>query len=220
MRRGSACGAGGARAAPLPRRPACSWPRSLLWPASAAAAAQTPPTAQAPAVVPRRRQPVQPVRRPVLRLTRDEAVRMAVENNPDLTAAVSIRRSAGASRTRREAAYVPTLQTGVLRNSQRQPPTNLFSGTQGLETEFWSGERHHRPADAVGRWQLPGRVWTPSRTTTNSLITSLNPTLTARCSSGSRSRCCATSRSTPARAERGHRAAQQVDRGHGSARAR
>ena len=115
----------------------------------------------------------------VLRLTRDEAVRMAVENNPDLAAsrldpAISEERVNAA-----RAAYVPTLRTGIQRNSQLQPPTSLFSGSEGLETGVWSGT-----ATVVQLMPWGGGTYEigvdTSRTTTNSLIASLNPSLTAR----------------------------------------
>ncbi len=145
-------------------------------------AAGTAP-AQPPVVAP----PQQPVMPPpqvaaganVLRLTRDEAVRMAVENNPDLTAdrldtAISQERLNAA-----KAAYVPTLQTGVFHNNQRQPPTSLFSGTQGLETAVWSGNANIVQLMPWGGGNYLVGLDT-SRTDTNSLITSLNPTTTAR----------------------------------------
>ncbi len=115
----------------------------------------------------------------VLRVTRDEAVRMAVENNPDLAGdrldtAISQERLNAA-----KAAYVPTLQTGVSRNSQLQPPTSLFSGTEGLEIGVWSGT-----ANIVQLMPWGGGNYLfgvdNSRTTTNNLISSLNPSVTAR----------------------------------------
>jgi HAE1 family hydrophobic/amphiphilic exporter-1 len=114
-----------------------------------------------------------------LKLTRDEAVRMAVENNPDLVAdrldpAISQERVSAA-----KAAYVPTLQTGLQRNSQLQPPTSLFSGTEGLETGVWSGNASITQLFPWGGGNYLVGVDT-SRTTTNSLISSLNPSLAAR----------------------------------------
>ncbi len=115
----------------------------------------------------------------VLRLTRDEAVRMAVDNNPDLAAdrlgpAISQERLNAA-----KAAYVPTLQTGVFRNSQLQPPTSLFSGDEGLETGVWSGNANIVQLMPWGGGNYLFGVDT-SRTTTNSLISSLNPSVSAR----------------------------------------
>ena len=121
----------------------------------------------------------QPSGEHVLKLTRDEAVRLAIENNPDLAAsrfdpAISDERVNAA-----RAAYVPTLQTGWQRNSQLQPPTSLFGGAQGLESGVWSAN-----ASVVqlmpwggGNYQLGVDT---SRTTTNSIVSSFNPSLSAR----------------------------------------
>ncbi|MDQ3489044.1 MAG: efflux RND transporter permease subunit [Acidobacteriota bacterium] len=147
-----------------------------------AAAAQAPAAGtatiagqQAPAAA-----PSQPVSAgAVLRVTRDEAVRMAVDNNPDLAGdrldtAISQERLNAA-----KAAYVPTLQTGVSRNSQLQPPTSLFSGTEGLAIGGWSGTANIVQLMPWGGGNYLFGVDT-SRTTTNNLISSLNPSVTAR----------------------------------------
>ncbi len=115
----------------------------------------------------------------ILRLTRDEAIRLAVANNPDLaTSRFDPLISAERVRAAR-AAYVPTLQTGLQRNSQLQPSTSLFTGTSGLETGTWSAN-----ASVVqlipwggGNYQIGLDT---SRTTSNSLISSFNPSLSAR----------------------------------------
>ncbi len=143
----------------------------LLW-APAPARAQNPTGGQAP---------VQPASAqasggPVLRITRDEAVRMAVDNNPDL--AVS-RYDPAISETDVAAArsvFLPTLESGLRRNSQLLPPVDLFGGAEGTKSAFWSGN--------LGlRQQLPwggGSYlfnWDSSRTTSNSIISSFDPAL-------------------------------------------
>ena len=115
----------------------------------------------------------------VLRLTRDEAIRLAVENNPDLAAsrydpAISAERVNAA-----KAAYVPTLQSGLQRNSQLQPATSLFSGTSGLETGTWSANTSLVQLMPWGGGNYLVGIDT-SRETTNSLISSFNPSLSAR----------------------------------------
>ena len=115
----------------------------------------------------------------VLKLTRDEAVRLAVENNPDLAAsrydpAISQERVNAA-----KAAWVPTLQSGLQRNSQLQPPTSLFSGAQGLETGVWSGSASIAQLMPWGGGNYLVGIDT-SRQTTNNLISSFNPSLNAR----------------------------------------
>lgn len=130
-------------------------------------------SAQQPAVAP------QPAAGHVLLLTRDEAVRLAVENNPDLAAA---RLDPAISQERlnaAKAAYVPTLQTGVHRNSQLQPPTSLFAGSEGIETGLWSASASVVQLMPWGGGNYLFGVDT-SRTTSNSLIASLNPALSAR----------------------------------------
>ena len=113
---------------------------------------------------------------PVLKMTRDDAVRMAVENNPDLAVSRFDPAISQTDITAAESAFVPTLQTALQRNSQLQPPVNLFGGAQGTNTDLWSG--------TVGvNQQLPwggGNYlfsWDSSRTTSDSIINSYNPAL-------------------------------------------
>ncbi len=130
------------------------------------AQAQTPsPAAQTPAGE-------------IVRLTRDDAVRQAVENNPALAAnrfdpAISAERVAAA-----RSAFIPTLSTALQRNSQRTPSSNLFSGDSALDTQFWSG------GATVGQL-LPwgGGTYDVSfnsaRTTTTNPLTTFTPSLTS-----------------------------------------
>ncbi|OFW04853.1 MAG: hypothetical protein A3H96_10615 [Acidobacteria bacterium RIFCSPLOWO2_02_FULL_67_36] len=141
---------------------------AVLWPGVARAQSVAPPPA------------VQSVpAEQTLRLTRDEALRLAVENNPDLAAArydpaISDARVAAA-----RSVFVPTLQSAMQRNSQLQPPTSLFSGDQGLKTGLWSADVSvNKLMQRGGGTYTIG--WDTSRTTTNSIISSLNPTLAAR----------------------------------------
>jgi outer membrane protein TolC len=139
----------------------------LLAPSGAAAQTPAAQTTQAPAAG------------PVQKLTRDEAVKLAIENNPDLAAD---RMDSGITRERvseARAAFVPTLQTGLQRNSQLQPPTSLFAGAEGLETGVWSGSAAISQLMPWGGGNYQIGVDT-SRTTTNNLISSLNPSLNAR----------------------------------------
>jgi len=114
----------------------------------------------------------------VVRLTRDDAVRQAIENNPSLAAsrfdpAISAERVAAA-----RSAFIPTLSTALQRNSQSTPSSNLFSGDSALDTQFWSG------GATVGqllRWG--GGTYDVSfnsaRTTTNNPLTTFTPSLTS-----------------------------------------
>jgi outer membrane protein TolC len=116
---------------------------------------------------------------PALRLTRDEAVRLATENNPDLAVTrfeplVSDARVAAA-----RAAFVPTANSSLLRNSDTIPSTKFFSGDNpSLQTRFWTG--------SAGLTQLlpwAGTSYdvsfTSARTTTNNPITTFTPSLTS-----------------------------------------
>ena len=73
-------------------------------------------------------------------LTRDEAVRMALENNPELAV---VRYEPGASDARvaaAQAVFLPTFTSGINRNSAATPPANLFSGEAGIQTDYWSAD--------------------------------------------------------------------------------
>jgi HAE1 family hydrophobic/amphiphilic exporter-1 len=136
--------------------------------------AQTPapqPPAAAPAIQPAPGQQI-------LRLSRDEAVRLAVENNPDLAVArfdpaISDTRVAAA-----RSAFVPTVSSSFLRNSQTLPSTSLFFGDTRLETDFWTGG-----AGVSQRLQWGGGFYdvsfTTARTSTTNPFTTFNPSLTS-----------------------------------------
>ena len=114
----------------------------------------------------------------VVRLTRDEAVRMAIDNNADLAAsrfdpAISAERVAAA-----RSAFIPTLSTALQRNSETTPSSNLFSGDSALKTEFWSG------GATLGQLLPWGGgtydvSFTSARTTTTNPLTTFTPSLTS-----------------------------------------
>jgi hydrophobic/amphiphilic exporter-1 (mainly G- bacteria), HAE1 family len=146
----------------------------LLWPAASAAQPQ-PPTAPATTT---QGQPLIPPGQKVLKLTRDETIKMALQNNPDLAVSRYDPSIGDAQISAARGAYMPTLQSGFLRNHQAQPSTNLFAGDEGITTNLWSSN--------FGVSQLlpwGGGTYTAtldaSRTTTNSLLPSLNPQLDA-----------------------------------------
>jgi len=113
-----------------------------------------------------------------MRLTREEAVRLALENNAALAASrldpvISAERVAAA-----QSAFVPTLSSTLQRNSQSTPSTNLFSGDNALHTDFWSG--------TAGVGQLLRRgggnynvSFNSARTTTTNPLTTFTPSLTS-----------------------------------------
>jgi HAE1 family hydrophobic/amphiphilic exporter-1 len=150
-----------------------------LWPARLDAQTTTAPasgailTAQVPL----------PQAGTVLKLTKDEAIRMAMQNNPDLAISRFDPAIGDAQVAAARGAFVPTLLSGLLRNNQQQPPTNLFAGDEGIQTNLWSSNV------SIGQL-LPwgGASYTAgldaARTSTDSLLTSLNPELGAGLSLG------------------------------------
>jgi HAE1 family hydrophobic/amphiphilic exporter-1 len=150
-----------------------------LWPASLGA--QTTGT-QTPAGILNAPAQLQPSGT-IVRLTKEQAIEMALQNNPDLAVSRFDPAIGDAQVAAARGAFMPTLQSGVLKNNQLQPGTNLFSGNQGTQTNLWSSNV------AIGQL-LPWGGGTYSagldaaRTTTDSLLTSLNPELAAGLSLG------------------------------------
>src|SRR3954454_3826552 len=113
-----------------------------------------------------------------VRMSRDEAVRLAIENNAALAASrldpvISAERVAAA-----QGAFVPTLSSALNRNSQTTPSTNLFSGEIALQTNYWSG------AAGVGELLPWGGgsydvSFNSARTTTTNPLTTFTPSLTS-----------------------------------------
>ena len=152
--------------------------------AAARVQAQTPqpaPTAPPPAQPPAAITTVQPQFRPgeqVLRLTRDEVVKMAIQNNPDLAVSRYDPSIGDQVIAAAEGAFLPTLQSGFTRNSQTQPSTNLFTGAEGLKTNLWTGNAGISQLLPWGGGTYSAAI-DAARTATNSLLSSLNPELGA-----------------------------------------
>ncbi len=120
-----------------------------------------------------------PVTGEVIRLTADDAIRMATENNPDLRAAGYDPRISAERTAQARAAFLPTLQSGINRNVQQAPPTSVFFGTNGVRTDVWSGN--------VGvAQQIPwgggfySFGWTSNRTNASSTLSNFNPAVSAQ----------------------------------------
>jgi outer membrane protein len=112
----------------------------------------------------------------VLRLTLDEAVRRALDNNPDL-AVVRLDTDADAARVAQSrAAFVPMFSTTFGRSSSATPPSNLLLGDQGINVSdlFSSTGFRQRLPWGSGSWSLS---WDTARTTTNNPITTFDPSL-------------------------------------------
>ena len=147
---------------------------ALLIPVTAANA-QTPPAA------PLQQQTAAP-QSPgdqVVRITRDDAIRLAMDNNPDLAVSRYDPAISQAQLAAARGVYMPVVETGVQRNSQLQPPTNLFAGDQGLQTDVWSSTvaLNQLMPWGGGSYSIG---WDSSRTTTDSLISSFDPSLNSR----------------------------------------
>jgi outer membrane protein TolC len=114
--------------------------------------------------------------RPTLELTLDEAVRRAVENNPDL-AIVRLDTEVEAARVAESrGAFAPIFSTQLGRSSISSPPANLLLGEGAVDIDDWfssAGLRQRLPWGS-GTWSLS---WETSRTTTNNPISSFDPSL-------------------------------------------
>jgi outer membrane protein len=111
-----------------------------------------------------------------IRLTLEDAVRRAVENNPDL-AIVRLGTEVEAARVgESRGAFVPVFSTQLGRSSSATPPANLLLGERGVDVDDWfssTGVRQ-RLKWGSGVWSVS---WETSRTTTNNPITSFDPSL-------------------------------------------
>ena len=113
-----------------------------------------------------------------LRLTKEEVVRLAIENNANLAASrydpvISAERVAAA-----RSAFAPSLSSALLKNSQSTPSTNLFSGDSALQTDYWSGQA------GIGQLLPWGGgnysvSFNSARTTTTNPLTTFTPSLTS-----------------------------------------
>lgn len=111
-----------------------------------------------------------------LRLTVDDAVRRAVEHNPDL-AIVRLGTEVEAARVgESRGAFVPVFSTTLGRSSAVTPPSNFLLGETGVDINDWfssTGVRQRLPWGS-GVWSLS---WDSSRTRTNNPISSFDPSL-------------------------------------------
>src|SRR5437667_8892642 len=100
-----------------------------------------------------------------LQLTLEDAVRRAVEHNPDL-AIVRLGTEVEAARVgQSKGAFVPVFSTMFGRSSNVTPPSNFLLGDRGVDTNDWfssTGVRQRLPKGA-GTWSVS---WDTARTTT------------------------------------------------------
>jgi outer membrane protein len=111
-----------------------------------------------------------------LKLTLEEAVRRAIENNPDL-AIVRLGTQIESARVQEtQTAYAPILSSVVGRSSIVTPPSTSLLGATGVDTNdlFSTTGVHQRLPWGGGTWSLS---WEASRTTSNSPLNSFDPNL-------------------------------------------
>lgn len=125
--------------------------------AAAPAQSQTPPAAD-------------------LSLTLEDAVRRAVEHNPDLTVVRLAQDVEAAHVGEAKSAYTPMFSTTIGRSSAVAPPTNSLLGPTGVDTQdlFSSTGVRQRIPWGNGTWSAS---WDASRTTSNSVLNSFDPSL-------------------------------------------
>ncbi len=111
-----------------------------------------------------------------VRLTLEDAVRRAVENNPDL-AIVRLGTEVEAARVgESRGAFTPVFSTQLGRSSIATPPANLLAGDRGVDVDDWfssTGVRQRLPWGS-GTWSVS---WETARTSTNNPISSFDPSL-------------------------------------------
>jgi outer membrane protein TolC len=106
----------------------------------------------------------------------DEAVRRAVEHNPDLAIVRLGTEVEAAEVGEARTAYTPVFSTTLGRSSNTTPPTNFLLGNAGVDTRDWfssTGVRQRVPW-GNGTWSVS---WDASRTTSNSPLTSFDPSV-------------------------------------------
>ena len=116
------------------------------------------------------------VRSQTLQLTVDEAVRRAIEHNPDLATVRDSAQIEAARVSQSESAYVPVFSTVIGTSSNVAPPSNFLLGERGVDTNdlFTSTGLRQRMRWGAGTWRLS---WDTSRQTSNSPLTSFDPAL-------------------------------------------
>jgi outer membrane protein len=111
-----------------------------------------------------------------LTLTLEDAVRRAVDNNPDL-AIVRLQSDVETARVdETRTAFTPVFSTVLGRSTAVTPPANFLLGERGVGVNdmFSSTGVRQRLPWGSGTWSIS---WDTSRTTTNNPLTSFDPTL-------------------------------------------
>ncbi len=109
-------------------------------------------------------------------LTLEDAVRRAVEHNPDL-AIVRLATAVEAARVNEaRSAFEPVFSSTIGRSGNASAPSNILTGASGIDTNevFSSTGVRQRLRRGAGTWSVS---WDASRTATNSPFTSFDPSL-------------------------------------------
>ncbi len=111
-----------------------------------------------------------------LQLTVDEAIRRAVEHNPDLASVRYGTQIEAARVSESESAYAPVFSTVFGTSSNVAPPSSSLFGDRGVDTNdlFTSTGVSQRAPWGSGTWNIS---WDTSRQTSNSPLTSFDPAL-------------------------------------------
>jgi outer membrane protein TolC len=114
--------------------------------------------------------------RVTIQLSLDEAVRRALDSNPDL-AAVRLSMQIEAERvSESQSAYTPLFSTVIGASNSVAPPANFLLGERGVDTKdlFSSTGIRQRLPWTSGTWNLS---WDTARTTSDSPLSSFDPSL-------------------------------------------
>jgi multidrug efflux pump len=111
-----------------------------------------------------------------LSLTLDDAVRRAVEHNPEL-AIVRLGTEVEAAKVgETKGAYAPLFSSTLGRSTNTTPPSNFLLGNSGVDVNDWFSSTgvSQRLKWGGGAWSVS---WDTARTTTNNPLTSFDPSL-------------------------------------------
>jgi outer membrane protein TolC len=111
-----------------------------------------------------------------VRLGVDDAVRLALDHNPDLKVARFDPQIGDMEVAQALASFTPILSTGLLGNHEVAPPASIFVGQQGVSSNTVRGAvaLSQQLSQYGGRYSV---IWDGSRSTTESLFSNFNPTL-------------------------------------------
>jgi outer membrane protein TolC len=126
-----------------------------------------------PAAAPVVAQPAPPR---TVRLGVEDAVRLALDHNPDLKVARFDPQIGDMEVAQALASFTPTFSTGLLGNREVAPPSSIFVGQQGVTSNSFRGALalSQQLSWYGGTYSV---IWDGSRSTTESLFSNFNPNL-------------------------------------------